>query len=245
MEAIGVLLALAGMALFVTALLAAIRPMQRLHMGTRKRAALGLVLSFVLFGVGGSLLPEPKNAATGKDVAAAMAKVEPKADPKARKDAERKLAADQQAARKADVLALWNEVLTAAEACDRANTAVVNSLGKSSIYEAYGEARSGASTCRQTQSALGGLEPPESLDRTGRAAFEDVLENCSNAYLMRQTSLNQLQEVLDGDMKPSSVQEFGDRAKAAQAGVLSCVAGFMSNGMKIGLTLAEFERKKS
>lgn len=57
MAAFGGLLVFAAMAVFLLSLVALIRPLPRLWLPTRKRAALGLVGSVILFGVGGSMLP--------------------------------------------------------------------------------------------------------------------------------------------------------------------------------------------
>ena len=56
-EIIGGLLGSAGIVGGLVSLIALIRPLRRLWLPTRKRAALALASSFILFGIGGSLLP--------------------------------------------------------------------------------------------------------------------------------------------------------------------------------------------
>jgi len=58
----GVILILIGMAVFVAALVAMIRPLSRLWMPTRKAATVGLALSLGSCLLGGSLMPPPEKA---------------------------------------------------------------------------------------------------------------------------------------------------------------------------------------
>ena len=59
MEHIGGLLILLSMATGTAALIALIRPLPRIYLPTRKWAAIVWAISFLLFGLGGAMLPTP------------------------------------------------------------------------------------------------------------------------------------------------------------------------------------------
>jgi hypothetical protein len=77
MEALGGLLALVAVAGFILSLVALIRPLPKLGLKSRKRAALAVVGSVILMGVSGSLLPDPppSNSSPAKE------KIAEKAEP--------------------------------------------------------------------------------------------------------------------------------------------------------------------
>lgn len=257
-ETVGLLLALASMVGGLVALVCLVRPSRRLRLPTRKAAGVALIASLVGFGVGGSLLPPP----TPEQLAARHAERERKRMEREREDSlereaataktERAAAADKQRSlakqneERALVLALWSNVIDTASACDEANTKVVNSLsalqkGRSSVYDAYELASGGQDICRSSHQALRRLDSPKLANGNLTSEFDGVLDRCADAYLARQLSLGQLQEVLDGDYRPSVVNIFKQSTEAAQIGVLACIAGFMSNAGKLGIEPKELK----
>lgn len=59
MRDLGGVIALIGMVLFIVSIIALVRPIKRIKLGTRKRAGLALGASVVLFIVGASIMPPP------------------------------------------------------------------------------------------------------------------------------------------------------------------------------------------
>jgi hypothetical protein len=146
---------------------------------------------------------------------------------------------------KVDLLELWKRVKSASGPCDRANSQVaeaLSGLGKShSVYDAYGLADKAHDACRQAWSDLDKLKVPASIGGEQAESLKKSLEFCANAYLLRQMSLDKMKTVLNGDMRPSALQDYKGDAEAAQAGVLACVAGMMGAGAKVGLDMKEFK----
>lgn len=194
--------------------------------------------SFFGFGVGGSMLPQPKSTEANKPSAVAADVDNPTKAIPAVQPAKPSTA-------KSDIMSLWSKVKSASAGCDKANGNVADalgSLGKStSIYAAYELADNAHAVCRESWSVLNDLEVPDSIEGDDAEQLEKTLENCASAYLLRQMSLDKMKTVLNGDMRPSALQDYKGDAQAAQGGVMACVAGMMSAGMKAGVDVKEFK----
>lgn len=241
-EFFGGVLAFAGVGLLILAIVALVRPSRRLRMPTRKRALLGVALSFGIILVAGSLLPPPPPPTPAEKAAAAERARQGEADGARQRAEEQKAEEREQESTRAEVVTLWRSVLSAVRPCDEANGRMVDVLqrttrGSSSVYNAYAAADRGAETCRQSWSRLRDLDAPDGLAREQRSKINESLETCGNAYLARQMSLEQAKVIFDGDFRPSALNDYRVQAEAAQAGVLSCVAGLMSGAVEAGVDL--------
>lgn len=142
---------------------------------------------------------------------------------------------------RADLKALWGRVLATAQTCDAANTKATEALGvidagDRDIYEVYGLAKQAHEVCKAAWLEIGNFDAPGSLAPSDREKVTQTLKRCELAYFSRQESLEVMMRVIDGDVKPSTVQEFTEGAKAAQAGTMLCVAGFIEAGATAGET---------
>jgi hypothetical protein len=218
-----------GLALFVIALVAVFRPLPKFKLPTRKAATVGMALSVASCVTGAAFMP------TDQDIAQAAAV----------KQTEAKVAKD---ALGKEITAEWQSLLDAVEPCDEANTRAVEDMqaiseGRGSVYEAYASAEQGAAICHKAHYALRDLDVPVSAEGELRDNLTESLKTCADAYLLRKLSLEAAQSILDGDIRPSAVNEFKAQAEGAQAGTLACVAGYMSAAMNAGVDLKEMQKK--
>jgi hypothetical protein len=239
-ENLGVLIALIAMAAFIVSIVAIIKPLPKLFLPTRKIGCLALVGSLVLFGIGGSILPTPKKEGADINQPTTPAKIVATKSPSLKDGTKPDKSA------KADVMALWHKVKSASAACDKANMAALGAIeqiskGRGSVYTAYEIADRGHDVCRGSWSELDDLEVPDSVTGKPEDDLEKALGNCANAYLLRQMSLDKMRTVLNGDYRPSALQDFKGDASAAQQGVLVCVAGMMGAALETGVDLKEFK----
>lgn len=211
------LLILFGLALFVAALIALVKPLPKLWMGSRKAALVGLAASIASCSVGASLAPKPNSegqpqiASTGANKSSATQSL---ADASVARETKAKAEA-----LKKEILTLWSAVQVATKRCDTANGRVVEALQASNRFAAYEAADNGHDICRETWSTLNALDPPASAKGETEDKFEKALESCSGAYLFRQMSLDKMRTVLDGDFRPSALQDYKEDAQTAQSGV--------------------------
>jgi len=136
--------------------------------------------------------------------------------------------------------------MAALQPCDDANSRMgklVNGIsnGGASIYDAYEAAKRGTDVCRETWSAIGDVEVDDAVSGDARADMTKGLDTCRDAYLFRQMALRSAQAIFNGDMRPSAVSEFKERASTADSGVLACVAGLMSGALKAGVDVKDLK----
>ena len=68
-----------------------------------------------------------------------------------------------------------------------------------------------------------GIDPPRSLARDDRRAFEEAINECGNAYAGKSVMFDRMLRVIDGDRRPSRVAAVQEAAQASQAQALHCV----------------------
>lgn len=242
-ETIGTLLVLGGTVLFLIALFAYFWPLPKLKLGTKRAATLALALSVGTCISGTAFLPDPPRTVA-----------KPSAEPEAKRQAQPKV--DRKAIRVKEAKAQlkreaengWNDLLATVRPCDDANSQLAAYLGKDgmpSMFAAFELADSAATTCTTTWLALNDLDAPRSAKGSLEDEFEEALETCQMAYFMRKRALEAAKEVFDGNMRPSTVNEAKREASAAQTGILSCVASYMSAAAKAGVKLEAFSGKGS
>ncbi|MES2042579.1 MAG: hypothetical protein V4475_01820 [Pseudomonadota bacterium] len=147
-------------------------------------------------------------------------------------------------ARKTDFLAMYRQVLSTAGPCDSANKRAGNRLqdvsrGNASLVDAYTEAKDGQAECETAWLAMGKIEAPASLTGDVARDTDKALESCSTAYFSRKQSLEVMMEVVDGDMRPSRVAEYKEKAQGAQTLTMLCVLGLSQAGMALGIDAKE------
>ncbi len=197
-----------------------------------KQGLLGCLGVLVLLAVIGAIVspsPEDVGNRTGNVVLAEDTPAKAADDPKvAYSDAAR-----------SEFVGVLREILRLAQPCDQANTAAANALsalasGSGTIFEAYRPARAAQEACEASWLAIGRLRPPSSLPRARRDQAGEAIDACQMAYYLRKESLETMMEVLDGDQRPSVVENYREQAEGAQSGILACVSRLASVGISIG-----------
>jgi len=140
---------------------------------------------------------------------------------------------------RADWKVLYDRALAIARPCDRANSAAADKLtavskGKATVFDAYGLASTAEQACTAAWQEMGDLKAPDTLPGATRDKLGETLERCELSYYSRKESLEILMKFLDGEQRPSIVQEYKDETESAQTGVLLCVAGLIQAGGEVG-----------
>ena len=165
------------------------------------------------------------------------AKVDPKPSPTAAAPSAPIASPQSSADGKERFVVLYRGVLSATKPCD----AAVGRLGKVASsgdqYATYQVAKDGRDACRDTSTTIAGLDTPDGLTADAEAAVEKAVGECRDAYALRQSAMETAMQIADGEGRPSLVSEMSDQLKAAQGGVLVCVAHLFQAGSAAGVDL--------
>ncbi len=245
-EDIGGTIALVAMVGFIIGAVALIRPIQKIKLGTRKRAGLMMAAAFVLFFVGASIMPKPTPemiAAREAEAARTRATDEKAASDQAAAQAQQAEAQAQQnkGAITAAAKGLWDQVTVQVSACDQASKNVAQVAGRRnpSIYDLYPMVQEANGVCRAAGSRVRDLDVPDVIPRQHREAFAKALKTCSDAYYVKASAFDSMGKVLNGDARPSAVTEAREASEAAQAGTMLCGVGFLQAVTGAGLSTSE------
>lgn len=250
-ENLGVIIVLLSLLVLLVSVVALVWPLKSLKLGTRKRALLGIGASLLLFIVGGAIIPP----AAPEQVAAREAQ---RAKEKAALDAiragEAKARADQAAAefqRNKEAIALaakgmWTQVTAQVGPCDEAGKHVATVAGRRNlnIYDLYPMVQQAQSICSDAGLNIGRIPVPAAIPSGDRAAFKEAIETCGNAYFAKGIAYDQMAKVLNGDMRPSAVNDAKQASEGAQAGTMLCAIGFMKAVGDTGLPLGDVMGKE-
>lgn len=143
--------------------------------------------------------------------------------------------ADQAAARR-DVVQSVRQLLAAGAECDAAYNRAVEGLSNNDLFAAYSAATEGRDICQRVSSTIGDIEAPETAGSEKQAQLAEAFDTCRDAYFMRSMALDTLSEALDGNMRPSKVEEFRQHAEGSQSGIFACVGGVMGPATELGAT---------
>lgn len=225
----------AGVLFFAVSIAAALPPLKAHLLPTisgTARVAASAVAGFLGFIVIGESAPPVDPKAAQEKVAASTA-------------APKVAAADQKAlaeARSTSFHAFYERVIDAARPCDEANNKAAETLqavsgGGATVYDAYGVAKAAEERCSVVSAEMARIDVPEEIEGEAEDKAEEAVSKCRNAYLMRTMSLQTMLEVIDGDAKPSKIQEYKERAEAGQGGVMLCVASLFDAASSAGVEL--------
>lgn len=142
--------------------------------------------------------------------------------------------------------ALWTEVKGAIAICDARGKVAADAMqglakGTVNIVDAYRDAKSAHEACNQATLDLTGMKPPAGSVGENRKAFEEALVTCANAYYGKQEGFSKAMEILDGNMRLSTVAEFQELSNTTQAMAFMCIARFAAAGDTVGWTMPEFK----
>lgn len=203
-------------------------------MGTRKAALAGLGVSFALFVLTAIIIPAPSSKNTeGKAPA-------PTASPTGKKADDPTEGQPATASQKAAAIKFYKSVFAGLKGCDvaareTANVAERMQAGTASVYDGYNSATAQVAACRASSSDVRSIDVSDELSPVGREAAEKAQNTCSNMAVAKLMAGETAQEVFDGNMKPSKIQEMRERAETAQAGVMACALDAMAVALKSGI----------
>lgn len=245
-EFLGGLLVLAAFAMFVLSIVVMVKPLKRLHLGSRKRGLLLLGASFVVTIIGGMILPPPtpeEVAVRAADEAREKAERETvqAAEKKARDDAEAAAEARLKPAMTEAATGLWNRINSTVAGCDAASKAVSDAAGarNPSPYVLYPLVQQAKTVCASEGLEVSRIDVPDTIPARHRDGFKEAIETCSNAYLAKMSAFDSMAKVLDGNVRPSAVSDAQQNAERAQAGIMLCGIRFMKAASDAGLDLDE------
>lgn len=133
----------------------------------------------------------------------------------------------------AAVKELHDGIMGASASCDAASKNLADiagglTEGRTSVYDGYGAANRSEDACRSSWTEMGDVAIPAALTGTIAEQAEKTRDVCRDAMLAKQMGASTMQEVFDGNFKPSKMQEMQEQANAAQAGTLACVANLFT-----------------
>lgn len=232
---------MACLVVFAAAIVAFFRPLPKLWMGTRPRALAGVGVAFGLFVLTAIVIPPPAPSGDGKkSVAASDAAQEPRADSPAAEESatpSQKVAATE----------FYKSMFASLKGCDVAAKETANVIermqgGSGSVYDGYSAATAQVAACRDSWREAERLDLPADLSAIAEEAADKAKETCANTALAKQMVGETAQEVFDGNMKPSKIEEMKQRAETAQAGVMACAVNTMAVAMKSGVDIKDLPK---
>jgi hypothetical protein len=171
-----------GVAVMGVSVVALIRPLPGLKLPTRGRAALILVVSFIVTGATGSLLPSDKVATVQP----------PSATPPERpNDAPPPTLA-------AEVQSLTRLIEVDTGDCEEAGRHIAKTARSGESAQAvYDAAEHAKQLCKATVTIMDNLKPPASIDGKARDAFRTALNACRRGYEEKAADFSILAEAID------------------------------------------------
>lgn len=154
---------------------------------------------------------------------------EPRAEP----------SAEQRAA--VEINAMWDELTRTTQPCDQAGEAASTSLGlaRSNPARAYSVVDAAKRTCANVGLDVMGIDPPRSLSRDERRAFDQALNDCGLAYAGKSVMFDRMLNVIDGDRRPSRLAAVEEAAQTSQAQTVQCVLRITALASEQGVVLGE------
>lgn len=113
------------------------------------------------------------------------------------------------------VKTLWETIRSQSRGCDDAVGDVANAAGRSDRYALYETATRGASACAEAATRVRKIDVPAAAKGDARDAFNEGIELCSNALILRQIAFDKVARVADNDLRPSSVADVREAMASA------------------------------
>lgn len=148
---------------------------------------------------------------------------------------------------KTEIVKLYRDVLQASNPCDGAYTAVAESLqriGKGgTVVDAYARADEAEHICLTASGNMQRLKVPKGLPATPGKTLKEAMDSCEGMVTMRWASLGTMKKALDGDDRPSVINDYYKEADAGEARTIACVTGLMQGADQAGVKLEELNPK--
>lgn len=134
---------------------------------------------------------------------------------------------------------LWISVLNASRKCDEFGESVTISLSSGDRYSAFETVKKASSACRHTYSEIASLEVPDIENSALHKDLENAKISCEKAYSVKHFALEEMLNVLDGDLRPSAVANAKGKMSDSSEAISSCVVDFMKVGGEAGVDLSK------
>lgn len=225
MEAIGGFIVFASFAAFVLGVVNIIRPQG--WMRVRKR----LVGAFIVLGsmggcvAGASMLPQPPPSTDVSVEAKAVAAPAPK----------------REGMTQAEFDGVWSDVKTRMERCDGPTRRAAEALGTGDVYAAFAPTKAAAAACEDVWLKMSTFELPRAAKGEVRKALKEAIDICETATYAKREALQGLMKVLDGDQRPSVMEQVTSEMERGKAATTMCGIAFMGVAEEAGLVLPELQ----
>lgn len=145
---------------------------------------------------------------------------------------------------KADVRQWYGQVLATGTPCDNAMAVLGEQLtafgeGDGNVFDGYSAAKAAERICAAGWLAYSDIPEVEGLPSETEA--EETIETCKSAYFAKKEAASIAAEVMDGDMRPSKVDEMRQSVEAGNSDTMACVAGAMQVAVSVGIDLKEVQ----
>lgn len=185
-----------------------------------KQFGLGALGCFGLIFVGlfalAIILPDPPTKKADAVKAATPARVDP-------------------AAAKTALINFYSTISKAGKPCERAVELVQAEVSGGDKVSAYESARAGQAECRSVASGILALAVPVELQGDARGAAVRGQLRCTTAFNTTASALEQLQVVLDGDVRASTLSSYRSTVDEGNRAQLACAAAFFEAGTALGM----------
>lgn len=109
--------------------------------------------------------------------------------------------------------------------------------GQASIYDAFNQADFAENACTDGYLRVGDVEVPAAFDDATEDRADEAIESCGRAMTAKKMAAETFKEILDGDGRPSKVQELTGDVEYAQSTTLECGAGLAAVAAQAGAEL--------
>lgn len=227
---IGVMLVLGAIALFFTSLVALVRPIARIGLGSRKRAGGGVVASLVLFVVGVLVIPTEGPAPASSEAVAEEVVAEGEGGEAAKREPVLSVWSDE------PIIRAWSFVYALGHYCETplaqmVRTVVEAEAGEATVYAAYSASAGAARSCQEAADDIAEIETPKA------AGLDQSVALCADAYRKRVSAIERVMSVIDGDDLPSQVEAARQAMVGADGARLECLSAFKMAAQQKGFDL--------
>ena len=136
----------------------------------------------------------------------------------------------------AETKTLWQETVDITKNCEIAAGYVSKQSGKSfNVYKLHPLAKQANEICTAAGREVGHLQVSPSSRDVIRDTFQDAIETCAGAYILRGTGYRKIQAVVNGEVRPSDVSDATEAMKKGNLAGLICAESYMQAVLKAGL----------
>ncbi|MBS0296426.1 MAG: hypothetical protein JSR45_08950 [Proteobacteria bacterium] len=127
--------------------------------------------------------------------------------------------------------------VAAVQPCEHGWTTVQPALKSGNVQDGYNIATTAKTACMTAWTGVNSVKFGDATPQPHRDKLNNDLNECSHAYLTKATALSGIAEVLNGDGKPSKVQQVQYEIASANEKVTSCLTNYAADAKAAGMKL--------